>query len=269
MPPLATSPHLRPARAAGPSAARAFAAFGAVACAVGLLFLAGRALAGAEAPLARAASIAAGAAAILLAGSLTEWVVHGRLMHGRTRLPVLRVAYELHHRAHHWLHYRPDGYLKDRVTWVGAFPPRPERATRALVPVLTAILGQVAFYGAFAAPLVAAAWLATGNVAFTATFAGGAATIIALAVHLHDAIHCPGLSPLERTRAFRWLDRHHYVHHVDTRANVNFLLPLGDLLLGTLRRELRADELARWPSYEQARAVVQPYSPSGRSTGPT
>lgn len=72
------------------------------------------------------------------------------------------------------------------------------------------------------------------------------------------AIHCPGHSPLERARWFRWLDRHHYIHHVDTRANVNFLLPLGDLLLGTLRRELRADELARWPTWEQARAVVHP-----------
>lgn len=51
---------------------------------------------------------------------------------------------------------------------------------------------------------------------------------------------------------------HHYIHHVDTRANVNILLPLGDLLLGTLRRELTAAELARWPRYEEARQTVRP-----------
>ncbi len=255
---LATPPRPAAARAAAPSRARLLLVFGGAACVVALLGWLARALSAADGLLAVATSVAAGAAAILLVGSLAEWVVHGVLMHRRTRLPLLRLVYDLHHRAHHWLHYRPDGYLKDRVTYVPVVPPRPERATRDALPALGAILGQVVFYGVFAAPLVAAAWLATGNVAFAATFAAGAAAIIALAIHLHDAIHCPGHSPLERARWFRWLDRHHYIHHVDTRANVNFLLPLGDLLLGTLRRELRADELARWPTWEQARAVVHP-----------
>lgn len=225
---------------------------------VGLLCLLARALAAVEGAPARVASVAAGLAAIVLVGSLTEWVVHGTLMHTRTRLPLLRLVYDLHHRAHHWVHYRPDGYLKDRVTYVQVVPPRPERPTRAALPALTAILGQAVFYAAFAAPPATAAWLVTGNATFTATFVAGAGVIIGLAIHLHDAIHCPGHSPLERARWFRWLDRHHYVHHVDTRANVNFLLPLGDLLMGTLRRDLRQDELARWPTYERAREVVHP-----------
>ncbi|MBI3726279.1 hypothetical protein HY251_20330 [bacterium] len=85
-----------------------------------------------------------------------------------------------------------------------------------------------------------------------------ALAIIAFAIHLHDSVHCPGHSVLERSRWFRSLDRHHYLHHVDTHANVNFLLPLADLLLGTLRRDLSASERERWPTYEQARAVVHP-----------
>jgi hypothetical protein len=48
-------------------------------------------------------------------------------------------------------------------------------------------------------------------------------------------------------------NKHHYIHHIDTRANTNFLLPLADLLMGTLRRQLSSAELMRWPSYAAAR----------------
>jgi hypothetical protein len=70
-----------------------------------------------------------------------------------------------------------------------------------------------------------------------------AAAEITLFIHVHDAIHYPGHSPFQKCAWFRFLDRHHYVHHVDLRANTNFLLPLGDLLFGTLRRELTPDEI--------------------------
>jgi len=50
---------------------------------------------------------------MLVFGSLVEWLVHRYLMH--RRVPPVGVAYDLRHRAHHWLHYRPDAYLKDRV----------------------------------------------------------------------------------------------------------------------------------------------------------
>lgn len=240
------------------SAARVGAVFSAGALVTALLFLAARALAPVEGPLALGASVVSGAFAIGLVGSLAEWVVHGQLMHGRTRLPILRLAYELHHRAHHWRHYRPDGYLKDAVTYVSVVPPRPEHASLERGAAVSAILGQALFYAGFAIPPVASAWLLTGNVPFAVTFIAGSAAIVTLAIHLHDAVHCPGHSVLERFRWFWWLDRHHYVHHVDTRANVNFLLPLGDLLLGTLRRDLSRAERRRWPSYERARDVVHP-----------
>jgi sterol desaturase/sphingolipid hydroxylase (fatty acid hydroxylase superfamily) len=127
-----------------------------------------------------------------------------------------------------------------------------------------AALGQGAFYAAFAGPPVLAAWGLTHNVAFAASFSLVAAGIVFLAVHVHDAVHCLGHSPLERFGWFWWLDRHHYLHHLDTRSNVNFLLPLGDLVFGTLRREMTSAEQQRWPSYEQARASV---GPSCKRTG--
>jgi len=53
---------------------------------------------------------------------------------------------------------------------------------------------------------------------------------------------------------FPFLDRHHYIHHVDLGANLNFLLPLADLLFGTLRRRLTPEELADHGPLEAAKA---------------
>ncbi len=53
---------------------------------------------------------------------------------------------------------------------------------------------------------------------------------------------------------FAFLDRHHYIHHVALGANLNFLLPLADLLFGTLRTELTAEELELHGPLELAKA---------------
>jgi len=71
-----------------------------------------------------------GAVAMLLACSIVERLVHGKLMHRRSRWPLVHLAYDLHHRAHHWIHYPPDAYVQDEVTYVPLVPPRPERACR-------------------------------------------------------------------------------------------------------------------------------------------
>ncbi len=244
-----------------PSRTRLVAVHGGGAAIVAALSLAARALAQTPGPLAVAGSVVCGLVAMLHVATLAEWYVHGTLMHSRH--PLLRKVYELHHRAHHWVHYRPDTYLRDGVTyvpWDGAA----ERTCRTRGEELGAIGGQAAFYTLFAVPPVAAAWLLTANVAFALAGALVAAATVLLAIHLHDAVHCPGHSRLERFAWFRWLHRHHYTHHVDTGANVNFLLPLGDLLLGTLRRELTPAELAKFPTYEEACAVVHPAGGAGR-----
>jgi sterol desaturase/sphingolipid hydroxylase (fatty acid hydroxylase superfamily) len=220
--------------------------------------LGARAMAPATSLATAALSFALGAAAMLLACSIVEWLVHGKLMHRRSRWPLVHLAYDLHHRAHHFTHYPPDAYVQDEVTYVPLVPPRPERACRTRAETAFAALGQALFYASFSLPIVGLAWLVARNAAFVAASGAVAAVFVALAVHVHDAVHCPGHSPLERFRWFWALDRHHYLHHIDTRANVNFLCPLGDLLLGTLRTAPTPAEAARWPSYTAARARVLP-----------
>ncbi len=59
---------------------------------------------------------------------------------------------------------------------------------------------------------------------------------------------------MEAQRWFAFLDRHHYIHHVDLGANLNFLLPLADLLFGTLRTEMSLEELRHHGSLDVAKA---------------
>lgn len=190
---------------------------------------------------------------MLVVGSLVEWLVHRFVMH--RRWPGVGVAYDLHHQAHHWVHYPPEAYLKPEVTYVPVFPPRPAELCATRTSRALAALSQVVFYSVFAAPLLAVGWLLTGNLPFVVSLGVTASAIIFLAVHVHDAVHCPKHSPLERFRWFWFLDHHHYVHHVDNDANTNFVLPLGDLLFGTLRTELTVAELGSFPTYEQARTL--------------
>ena len=74
---------------------------------------------------------------------------------------------------------------------------------------------------------------------------------------------------------FRFLDRHHYIHHVALGANLNFLLPLADLLFGTLRRQMTPEELAQprptraregHAAGEGERARMATVTPAARST---
>lgn len=211
-------------------------------------------------PIGLLVSIGGGSLSAILIGSIGEWLVHRYFMHRRLRPYPLNLAYDLHHRAHHWIQYPPNEYLHDgRVQRVPISPHLDRvcitRAGRALTVAL-----HVAFYSVFGVTLaVVPSYAFTGNRLFTIVVSLATMIEIVLFVRVHDAVHHPGLSRLERFRWFRFLDRHHYIHHVDNKSNTNFLLPFCDLLMGVLRRELSTRELTTWPSYEDARRnIVRP-----------
>lgn len=209
-------------------------------------------------PAAALASVALGVASTLVVASIGEWLVHRYAMHRRLGPGLLGLPHELHHRAHHWVQFPPDAYVEgarvDRVPWGRA---RDARVCATSLGRALVVASHLAFYSLFALPLVVAPAFAWGaNPAFAWSVTATTGVLLFLFVHVHDAVHHPGHSPLESARWLRLLDRHHDVHHVDTQANTNFLLPLGDRLFGTLRRELTAEELARWPSHEEARRRV-------------
>jgi hypothetical protein len=98
-------------------------------------------------------------------------------------------------------------------------------------------------------------------VAFLASFA---ATNVAYYVgyeSLHYFMHKPRLDFIERSRWFQFLKRHHRIHHVHMNRNLNVLLPLADLLLGTLVTKM--PEAAATPP--SARVLARRHSRFGKN----
>jgi hypothetical protein len=210
--------------------------------------LAGCGLVGAVAALLAGARMLSGASGALVAGaagitvaalvfSVWEWSFHRYLYH-RDRGGLLRPLFLTHHRDHHFVYF-PPSRLTSETSQDGSAGAHPSVWT----PVASALRGRPVtvsdrlVYLAVGAGLVGSGGaLVTGHwTFFWGTCAAG--VIISLTfTRVHAAIHHPGSHPLlERAPGFRFLARHHYVHHLDTESNANFLLPLADWLFGTLR----------------------------------
>jgi sterol desaturase/sphingolipid hydroxylase (fatty acid hydroxylase superfamily) len=201
-----------------------------------------------------AAGVATGLVLVPLLASPVEWFVHRYTFHR----PTVPAIYDIHHRSHHHVFFPTWRYVTGgpprRVPLVGSKSRRDEGAVTARENAAIH-LAHFAFYATLGVTLLCVpVWMLTGRPPLLAGMAVSLVVVAELMVLVHDSIHRPGIHPyLERRAWFRRLDRHHYIHHVDTEANVNFLLPLADGLFGTLRTTLTEKELARHGSWERAR----------------
>ena len=194
--------------------------------------------------------------------SLGEWLVHGVLYHGR--IPGLEFIRTIHHHGHHFALFPPQRYVQK-----GKFPFMRFRAP--LTPFqmsdnawdnFLTMYSQVGLHFVVGIPLILVpAWLATKSVAFVggATFA--LAAISWLLGYVHGVIHTPGDRAIEHMRWFQWLDRHHYIHHVDLSANINFMLPVCDFLFGTQKWSLTEKEAQNHPSFEASKPMAKDIPP--------
>ena len=202
-----------------------------------------------------AVAFAAGAAFCVPLSSLGEWLVHHFLYH--RGVPGLRQIKAIHHTGHHWEIFPPDKYV-NRLTPFAFMrvrePALPWRMSDNALDEAITKWGQVGLHFVAGILLILIpAYAVTGSVVF---FAGSLAmlTVISwLLAHVHGRIHTPVNSWVERQWWFKALDRQHYIHHMDAQANLNFMLPLVDLLLGTRRFEPTAEERRRWPSFEESK----------------
>ena len=196
--------------------------------------------------------------------SLGEWLVHRVLYHAR--VPGLALLRRIHQHGHHVALFPPGRYVQRgpyefmRVR----SPLLPFRMAESRFDNRVTKWSQVALHFAVGGPLIVLpGWLLTGRAAFL----GGCLLTLALVsfalAHVHGVMHTPRDRWIERQRWFRWLDRRHYVHHVNVGMNLNFLLPLCDLLFGTHRSRLHPAEAARVPSFEAARGGLS----GGERTG--
>jgi hypothetical protein len=149
-----------------------------------------------------------------LYGSFFEWTLHKYLMHQ----PRWRYPFRAHALVHHGLFRTgPDYFLSDkkyrkkvRFAWWNA-----PLIVVLHVPVilwLQHLLGAPILFGACAAIVV----------------------YYGLYEYLHYCMHIPTGRRLEQTRWFGWLDAHHHMHHKRHFNNLNVVLPLADVVFGSL-----------------------------------
>jgi sterol desaturase/sphingolipid hydroxylase (fatty acid hydroxylase superfamily) len=223
------------------------------------------ALAGQAAPIAAIAAILFTIPLI----SLGEWWVHGVMYH--RALPGLDFIREIHTAGHHGALFPPKHYVQapDAYPFMRfRAPKKPWRmADNALDNALTS-WSQVGLHFVVGLPLIMLpVWLMTGaGVFFWSSFAT-LGVVSWLLAYVHGCIHTPRNRLIEHMRWYQWLDRHHYIHHIDQRANINFLLPICDVLFGTLKRRVTESEARRFPSFEEAKPMAKDIGRRAASVG--
>ena len=85
---------------------------------------------------------------------------------------------------------------------------------------------------------LAASGVSFPYVAFLIAHAATIAVYYAGYESIHYFMHKPRLDFIERAGWFKFLKRHHRIHHVYMNRNLNVLIPLADLILGTLVTKL-------------------------------
>jgi len=199
-------------------------------------------------------SFAAGLLVTPLAASPFEWLVHRHIYHRRG--PSLLSRIHAIHQAHHFAYFPTWRYVTGgpprRLKILGG---RTSTSTSTWTNALTRS-AHFSFYMVLGLVLICApAWLLSQSIPFLAGTVSALVIISDLFIRVHDAIHRPAAhSLLQRQRWFRFLDDHHFIHHVDTEANVNFLLPLADFMYGTLRRSLTNLEVEQHGTRSAAKA---------------
>lgn len=191
--------------------------------------------------------------------SLGEWLVHGVLYHGR--VPSLEFIRDIHHQGHHFAIFPPDKYVQTTSQYEFMKfrkPLLPFRMSDNPVDNFLTKWSQVALHFVTGIPLIMApAWFATHSASFAISSLVTLALISWLLAYVHGVIHTPRDRWIERQSWFQWLDRHHYIHHVDLSANINFGLPVCDFLFGTQKWSLTEKEAANHPSFEQAKPMAK------------
>lgn len=146
--------------------------------------------------------------------SFFEWTLHKYIMH----TPLWQYPFHAHALVHHGLfradrsyHIQP-GVDQNKVRFAWWNAPGLYLLHVPLLSVLVYFFGWAVFWG--------------GTV--------GLFSYYVLYESLHWCMHVPQDRWVERTRAFRWLNAHHYLHHRYAYKNLNVVLPLADWLLGSL-----------------------------------
>lgn len=195
------------------------------------------------APAALAAAL--GLLVIPIVASPLEWFVHRFVYHEAVIRP-LKAIFTVH-TAHHYAYFPTWRYVTGGPARRLSIRNRTPDIHFSAVRNAGVRLAHFTWYMTIGAVVVwLPSWLLTGDAPFLVGQVVASALVSNLFIVVHDTIHRPGSHRIVEAQPwFAFLDRHHYIHHVALGANLNFLLPLADVLFGTLRTEMTPEELAQ------------------------
>jgi hypothetical protein len=196
------------------------------------------------------AALAAGVAIGILQATFFEWAYHRYWLHRPWLPPQMFTAHTL---VHHQLCKHDDTYhvhdeeQEEALTfqWWGG-------------PVLI---------GINALPWLAAWWALGARVSglhpgTVITTLAGTIFVYYLAYEgFHYLMHKPKIGWIQRSPIFRFMDHHHRIHHSHMGRNFNVILPLADLVMGTL---MLRDPLAPRVTEPTARRTARRHSRYGQ-----
>ncbi len=165
--------------------------------------------------------------------STIEWFVHKYVYH--VPFPALLThIYKIHNHIHHKMMFPTSSYVTtgppNRISMDG------DMILHNKYDNIIIQLKHFGFYMIFGVIIIMVGAFATHSSLFVSCTVFWALVFSDLFIRVHDTIHRPGAHKwVESQSWFDFIDTHHWLHHIDTTCNLNFLLPLFDLQVGTIR----------------------------------
>ncbi len=164
-------------------------------------------------------------AAAIVYASHFEWVLHNYVMHDR---PFgFAYAYKAHHQTHHVIFGAGKSYKLQN------HPEGKQEQHKKTIPM--------AWWNWIVLLIIATAPIALICLGFLSVWwpvivTAGVFLLYYIAYeYFHWCMHDSKGRWFENTFWFKWINKHHNLHHKNPKTNLNVVLPLADWMLGTLR----------------------------------
>jgi hypothetical protein len=184
--------------------------------------------------------------------SFFEWTLHRFIMHDDR---LMKYAYRAHQMEHHEIFKADSTYFMQN-----------DPHTNADFKHVTFAWWNAPLLFAIHTPLFAALYFFVGGWAAVVGALGAMISYYALYEYLHFCMHVPANRAFERTKFFQFVQNHHRLHHVFYLKNLNVVVPIADVVLGT---RVRQEDPLFYEKLEKARERKLARTASRRDSEPS
>lgn len=182
-------------------------------------------------------SFATGLIVTPVLASLIEWLVHHYIFH--SEFPILRNVSSVHRTHHKFPRAR---FVITMLPKTGFWNRKPFLLKERVESGLTYVV-QLLFYMTIGLTFIGIpAWLFSGKKSYVIGISIATVVFSNLFIVFHDAIHRPEDHRfIKRISWFADARDRHEIHHMNGGVNLNTIVPLADVILGTRFRPRAAD----------------------------